>query len=75
MWMKLLLFIHAYGITLYINCFLFFFGQVRTLVSMATFFIVVVIPGQWSDEVSVYKTIGPLFFISGGISSNIGLEI
>ena len=40
-WMKLLLFIHAYGIILYINC-IFCFGQV----AMAIFFIVVVIPGQ-----------------------------
>ena len=44
-WMKLLLFIHAYGIILYIN-FVFCFSQVRTLVAMATFFTVVVLPGQ-----------------------------
>ena len=39
--------VHAYGIILYINYVVVFcFGQVRTLVAMATFFIVVVIPGQ-----------------------------
>ena len=40
-WMKLLLFIHAYGIIIYIN-----FCQVTNLVAMKTFFIVVDIPGQ-----------------------------
>ena len=32
----MLLFIHAYGIFLYINC-IFCFGQISTLVAMATF--------------------------------------
>ena len=43
--MKLLLFIHAYGIILYIN-WVFCFGPVRTPVAMALFLIVVDIPGQ-----------------------------
>ena len=59
MWMKLFLFIHAYGIILYINS-VFGFGQVTTLIAMATFSLL------WiylvNSQVSVYRTMGPLVF-------------
>ena len=46
--MKLILFIHAYDLILYINC--VFYDQVGTLVAVATFFIVMFIPTQKSGE-------------------------
>ena len=47
-WMKLLLFIHAYVIILFINCVLFRSG--KNLGCYGNFFIVVVILGQQSIE-------------------------
>ena len=58
--MKLILFIHAYDIILYINSD-FCFCQVRTMFAMATFFIVVIILAK--SQVSVYRTIDPLVII------------
>ena len=47
--MKLILFIHAYDLILYINC-VFFYDQVGTLIAVATFFIVEFMPTQKSGE-------------------------
>ena len=56
---KLLLFINAYGIILYIIC-AFLFDQIRTLVAIATFSLL------WlylaNSQVSVYRSIGPLVY-------------
>ena len=53
--------LHVYAIIIYMFM-LLFFGLIRTLVAMATFHIVVVIPIA-NSQVSVYRTIGPLVFI------------
>ena len=62
--MKLILFIHAYDIILYIYN-VFCFGQVRTLVAMAPFSLL------WlylaNSQVSVYRTIGPLVYFFAGV--------
>ena len=54
-------FVHVFDIILYINC-VFCFGQLRTLVAMATFLMLWLY--QASSQVSVYRTIGPLVMFS-----------
>ena len=60
----------AYDIIIYKNCILCF-CQVRTMVAMATFFIVLVIPGKYQDDDD--STVSSI--LSGLETRSLGLNI